>query len=247
MRKVKSYVYTKKKQPIFKFVQFLFKGSYRKPKTLINHNEDFPTDGLLVGPHMKKQGPFYLSMYYPKKCAIIGASPMLGSYKERFHYLRDIYYIKKNHSNKFLATLKASFEAIFSIYIYKGMHLIASYEDMRLMYTINDATKTLDNGLPVFIFPEDSDNGYQLVMQNLHEGFITIAKFISKKRQKEIPLYPYYVHVKRRILVIGKPFYLSQLKGKTNEEIVKYTADRINELNPNLEEDKKIDPTYKQS
>lgn len=245
MKQIKRYVFTTKKQPFFKVVQFIFKIGYHKPKVFINHNDKVPTEGLLVGPHMKKQGPFWLSMYFPKKCAIIGASPMLGSYKERFHYLRDIYYMKKNKKGKFSSTLKAAFEAIFSIYIYKGMHLIPSYEDIRLMHTINDVSETMDNGLPVFIFPENSDNGYQLVMQGIRHGYITIAKFVSKKRGKETPIYPYYCHNKRRIFVIGKPFYLSQLKDKSPEEIAKYTEDRINELNPNLEQDKLIDPTYK--
>ena len=245
MKKEKSYVFTKKKQPFFKFFQFFFRISYKKPKTFINHNDFIPTDGLLVGPHMKKAGPYYLSMYYPKKCAIIGVSQMLGSYKERFHYLRDVYYMQKNHKGKFSSTIKAGFEAIFSIYVYKGMHLIPSYEDMRLMKTITYVSKTIENGLPVFIFPENSEDGYQLVMQNFHEGFITIAKFVGKKLKKDLPLYPYYLHPKRRILVIGKPFYLSQFEGKSPSEIARYAEDKINELNPNLEEDKKNDPLYK--
>ena len=241
MKKQKRYVFTTKKQPFFmviKLIVRLFIG-LRKPKVLINQNEKWPTDGLIVGPHMAKKGPYYISNYYPKKCAIIGSSPMVGSYKERWHYLRDVYYMQKNKKSKFNSSLKATFEAFFSIYIYKGMHLIPSYEDMRLMNTIKDASDTMKNGLPIFIFPENSDNGYQMVMKEFHEGYITLAKFISKRLGREIPIYPYYVHVQRRVFVIGKPFYLSQLEGKTNQEICQYTMEKINELNPNLEEDKK--------
>ena len=124
------------------------------------------------------------------------------------------------------------------------MKVIPSFEDMRLLHTIHDAAATMDNGLPVMIFPENSDKGYQLVLNELHEGYITIANFISKKRKKEIPIYPFYVHVRRKVLIIGKPFYLSQFEGKDNKEIIKYTMDRINELNPWLEEDKKLDYPY---
>jgi hypothetical protein len=125
------------------------------------------------------------------------------------------------------------------------MHVIPSYEDMRLLQSIGDISKTIDNGLPVFIFAENSNNGYQKVMTDLHEGFITIAKFVSKKRNKETPIYPYFLDNQRRIIAIGKPFYLSSLSHLSNEEICKYACDRINELNPNLEEDKKSDPLYK--
>lgn len=238
MKKVKHYVYKKGRQPIYNFFQWVMKWSYRKPKQFINQNEKIPTDGILVGPHNAKRGPFYISMYYPEKCAVIGASQMLGSYKERFHYLRDVLYIQKCRKRKIPSTLKALFEALFSKYFYKGMHVIPSYEDMRLLYTINDIAKTMNNGLPVVIFPENSDKGYKQVMDNLHEGFITIAKFVGKKLGKDIPIYPYYMESKRRVFIIGKPFYLSQLKDFNNKQICKYTCDRINELNPYLEEDK---------
>lgn len=244
MKKIKHYVYTKKKQPFFKIIQFILKIGYRKPKVFINYNDFVPTDGLLIGPHMAKPGPYYISQYYPAKCAIVGASPMLGSYKERFHYLRDIYYMKKNHKGKFSSSLKAGFEAIFSIYFYKGMHLIPSYEDIRLIQTIDNISQTIENGLPVFIFPEDSDKGYQLVLNKIRNGYITIAKFAGKKLNREIPIYPYYVNKKRREFVIGKPCYLSQLKGKTNDEINEFMMDKINKLNPHLEEDKKLNCYY---
>lgn len=192
MKKQKRYVFTTKKQPFFAVIKWIVKFfiGLRKPKTFINQNDEIPTDGLLVGPHMGKKGPYYISNFYPKKCAIIGASPMVGSYKERFRYLRDVYYMQKLHKSKFSSSLKAGFEAIFSIYIYKGMHLIPSYEDMRLMNTIKDASETMKNGLPVFIFPENSDKGYQMVMKEFHEGYITLAKFISKRLGREIPIYP---------------------------------------------------------
>ena len=244
MKKNKRYVYKKGRQPIYRFFQWIMKISYKKPKVFINHNDKIPTDGILVGPHNGKRGPFYISTYYPEKCAVIGASQMLGSYKERFHYLRDVLYMQKNHKKKFPSTLKALFEAIFSIYFYKGMHVIPSYEDMRLMYTIRDAAETMDNGLPIFLFPENSNKGYQKVLCNLHEGFIIISRFVSKKRGKEVPLYPYFLDNRKRTFIIGKPFYLSELNDMDNKAICKYTCDRINELNPYLEEDKKNDPIY---
>ena len=239
----KIYVYKKQKQPIFGIVKAVLKIFMRKPKFL-NENDKIPTDGILLGPHMWKWAPLYISIYYPEKCAIVGAHPMLGNYKDRFHYLRDIYYMQKCHRKKFGATIAAAFESIFSKMFYRGMHLIPSYEDIRLMHTISDIKGNLDNGLPVYLFPENSDNGYQLVMNDFHEGFITIVKFLNKKRGINTPIYPYYVHTKRRYLSIGKPFYISEFEGKSNEEIIEYIKQRINNLNPWVEEDKKLDPLY---
>ena len=240
-KKIKHYVYTKKRQLVYGFFTNFMKLFLHKPK-IINHNDEFPSNGLLVGPHMGKWGPFYMSQYLPGKFAVIGAHPMLGNYKDRWKYLRNVLYMQKQHKGKVFSTIKATFEAIFSKGMYKGMHVIPSYEDMRLLHTIHDAAHTMDNGLPVMIFPENSNLGYQRVLFNLHDGYITIANFISKKREKETPIYPFYVHVKRKVFVLGKPFYLSDFKGKTNEEINKFTMDKVNELNPYLEEDKNLDP-----
>lgn len=243
MKERKTYVWTAKKQPFWAIIKGILRVFLKKPR-IVNYNDEIPTDGILVGPHMWKKGPLYLSIFFPKKIAIMGASPMLGSYKERFHYLRDVFYIQKCHKKKFPSTLRAGFEAIFSKYMYKGMHLIPSYEDIRLMQTISDIKGTLDNGVPVVIFPEDSDKGYQLVMDRIHEGYITIVKFLNKKRQKDTPIYPYYFHPDRHLIVIGSPFYLSEFEGKKNEEIVEFTKEKINDLNPWLEEDKEHDPLY---
>ena len=238
MAKVKRHIYKKQKQPVYGFFTNLMKLFLHKPK-FINQNEEFPHDGLMVGLHMGKWGPFYMSQWMPFKFAVIGAHPMLGNYKERYLYLRNVLYIQKEHKTPFASSLKATFEAIFSKGMYKGMHVIPSYEDMRLLHTIHDAAETMNNGLPVMIFPENSDNGYQKVLRECHEGFITIAKFVTKKRQKETPIYPFYVHVRRKILIIGKPYYLSELAGKTTEEILEFTRRKVNDLNPWYEEDKK--------
>ncbi len=243
MKTRKIYVYSKKSQPVFRLFKTIARPFLRKP-AFVNQNDYVPTDGILLGPHMWKKGPFYFTNFYPKKCAFMGASPMLGSYKERYRYLRNVFYIQKSHRSKFAATIKALFESIFSKFIYKGMHLIPSYEDIRLMQTISDIKGTMDNGLPVIIFPEDSSKGYQLVMNNLLEGYITIVKFLNKKRQKNTPIYPFYLNPNRRYFAIGKPFYLTDFEGKTNEEIVEFTKKAINDLNPWVEEDKKLDPLY---
>ena len=232
-----NYVYSKKKQPFFAVVKFVLRLFLHKLK-IVNHNESFPTNGIIIAPHMGKWGPLYMSLYLPK-FAIIGAHPMLGSYKERYEYLRDVLYIQKMHRGKRWSSIKAAFEAIFSYRIYRAMHIIPSYEDLRLMNTISYTQRTIENGLPVMIFPENSKDGYQLVMSEFKEGIITLVKFLNKRCSKQVPIYPLYDHVRRKLIVIGKPFTLSELEGKSNDAILKFCASKINELNPYLEEDKK--------
>ena len=107
MAKVKRHIYKKQKQPIYGFFTNLMKLFLHKPK-FVNQNDEFPSEGLMVGLHMGKWGPFYMSQWMPFKYAVIGAHPMLGSYKERWFYLRDVLYIQKEHKSilqTFLPTL----------------------------------------------------------------------------------------------------------------------------------------------
>lgn len=229
MAKKEQYVYPKKAQPIFGFIKFVLKLFIHKPK-VINLNEEYPSEGLIIAPHRGKWGPLFMSIHSPFRHVYIGAYPMLGSYKERYKYLRNVLYIQKLHKGKFSSTIKAAFEAIFSKGIYKGMHLIPSYDDVRFINTINYVSKNLKIGLPVVVFPEDSDNGYDDELRRLHPGFITIVETYNRRNNIDLPIYPLYQHLKKKLIVIDKPFYLSEMKGKTKEEICEYSLKRINQL-----------------
>lgn len=238
MSKKEQYVYSKKAEPIFGFVKLILRLFIHKPR-VINLNDEFPSEGLIIAPHRGKWGPLFMSTHSPFRHAFIGAYPMLGSYKERFRYLRDVLYIQKLHKKKFPSTLKAGFEAIFSKGFYKGMHLIPSYDDVRFINTISYVSKNLKIGVPVIVFPEDSSNGYDDELRKLHPGFITIVETYNRRNNTDLPIYPIYQHLKKKLIVIDKPFFLSQMKGKTKEEICEYSHKRINKLYHEYFENKK--------
>lgn len=229
-----KYVYDfKKKQWFFKIVKIILSIFLRKPKEIVNeNNEPIEEHALFLPPHHGKWGPMWFNVHSPFKLAIVGAHQMLGSYKDRFHYLRDVLYIQKNHKGKFSSTIKAAIEAIFSKMIYKGMHLIPSYEDIRFYNTINLAVKNIENGFRTIIFSENSEDGYFDVLTKLHPGFILIAQKYNSTHEKELPIYPIYFHHKKRKIVYGKKEYLSELlsKGYKKEDLTQYFLDKINGL-----------------
>ncbi|MCR5332865.1 MAG: hypothetical protein K6E11_02460 [Bacilli bacterium] len=229
MAKKEKYVYPKKPQPIFGFVKFILRLFIHKPK-IINLNDEYPSEALIIAPHRGKWGPMFMHIHAPIRHGFIGAYQMLGTYKERFHYLRDVLYMQKLHRKKFPSTLKAAFEAIFSKGIYRGMHLIPSYDDIRFINTINLVGKNLKIGLPIVVFPEDSNKGYDDELRRLNPGFVKIVETYNRRNNCDLPIYPMYQHLKKKIIVIDKPFYLSELKGKSNEEICEYSLKRINKL-----------------
>ena len=119
------------------------------------------------------------------------------------------------------------------------MHLIPSYDDVRFLNTIAYVSGTLKNGLPVTIFPEDSDEGYLDEMKGFHHGFITLARTYNHRYKEDVKIYPMYVHHNKRIMVIDKPFRLSELDGMSDEEICRYSEERINKLYREYIKDKK--------
>ena len=230
MANKEPYVFKKRKQPIFAIIKSILRIFLRKPKIINLNGDKLPERCLFIGVHRGKWTPMYMKIRYPGDIAFIGAYPMLGKYKERNWYLREIVYIKKCHKKRFPSTIKAAFEAIFSKMVYKGMNLIPSYPDGRFVSTIQNASKTIDNGFSVVIFPEDSDDGYFDIITKAFPGFIGIAETYNRKHNHELAIVPISAHIKKKVIVIDKPFYLSNLKDKNRDEICEFAKDRLNSL-----------------
>ena len=228
---MRDYKQPKLKQPFFPFVKKILKVFYKKPQ-IINLAGDIDDKSIVLCNHNEKKGPVYLNLYFPKELAIWGAHEMLGNYKSRFLYLRDIFYVKKRGFNKFGATILSSFEAIFSPLFYKGLRVLPTFQDVRILKTFSMSDKALEDGVSVLIFPEDSDNGYLDVLTSFHTGFVVYSTAHFKRTGEDLPIYPSYYNVKTRRLVIDKPYFANKMldEGKTKEQIAEIVKDKINSL-----------------
>ncbi len=222
----------RKKQPFFKFIKCILRLFVRKPKKVINLAGELTPRSILLANHNAKIGPLYLEMNFPLYHCLWGAGEMLGNYKERFHYLRDVFYVQKRGFNKFIATVIATFEAFFSIMFYKGMRVLPTYHDGRLLGTINKSIRAINDDVAVMIFPENSDEGYFEEMTQFFPGFVLLAQAYYRKTGVDLPVYPVYYHIKKRILCIGEPCYVHELieKGLTRDQIAELMKDKVNEL-----------------
>ena len=139
---------------------------------------------------------------------------MLEGYKSRFKYLRDVYFVQKRKMNKAFASFLATFEACFSIWIYKGMHVIPSYPDGRFLKTLRTSLNCLDNGRAVMVFPEHSETGYHETLTGFSAGFVVLAERYRKLHGEDIPIYPVYYHKGMNKMVVGKAHTLEEFKDK---------------------------------
>ena len=228
----KKYVYKKRKQPFFKLIGFILRPFVKKPKKIINYNESMESKAILLSTHCGKNGPYCLSQYLPIKHATWGANEMLGKYRVRRKYLKEVLYMQKLHKKKFSSSVKATFEAFFSPFIYKGRSVIPTYQDINFVTTLNKSIDTLKNDYPILIFPEDSTNGYFEILDKLLPGFIYLADRFYKKEKIDLPVYPMNYHYKEKLIIIGKPLYIHKLKeeNKTDAEICEIFKNEINNL-----------------
>ena len=231
MAKTKEWQVPKKKQPIWRVVRGFFTPFF-KVKNIEYEGAQFPNQCIIVSNHNNKKGPMVFEVNLPIKHATWGAYQMLGTYKDRFHYLRDIFYMQKNGIGKFKATLRAGFEALFSIYIYKGMKILPSYPDVRFRKTLQYSMDVLEAGYAVSLYPEDSNKGYLDEMTHFFSGFVMLAQKYHKKTGVDLPVFPMYWGRKKNKIVVGKPLYVQNLlkEGLTRDEIAERFRLEVNGL-----------------
>ena len=221
----------KRRQPIFSFFKkILFRPLYGcKLESMI---EELPDKAIIPSIHAAKKGPLGISASYPKFHAMWGHHGMLGGYVERFKYLRNVLYIQKLHKGKFISTVKATYESLFSILIYRGMHVVGTYTDMRFLQTVKNSMEILNDNASVIIFPEDSSEGYFDEIKSAFSGFVMLAITYYNKYGEDVPLIPMYVNIKKRRLIVGKPRYTQELllAGKSKQEIADILKEDVNAL-----------------
>ncbi len=204
---------------------------FKKPH-IVSLSGDLPDKAIFVANHAAMFGPVIYNLYLPATFAQWGAWPMLGSWKQRYHYLRDVYFIQKRHKNKFSATFLALFEACFSVYFYRGLRVLPSYNDQRFITTLRKSMHTLADDVGIIIFPEDSDDGYHEHLKSFFAGFTELAKYYRRCHGDDVPIYPVYYHPKYKKMIIGFPSYYTdyEARGMNRKEIAADLCRQVNDL-----------------
>lgn len=230
--KVKEFKVPSRKQPIYSVMKVFMRLLFPKPK-IINLAGELADKSIVLANHSAKSGPPALDMYYPKFTAKWGAHEMLGNYKMRKAYLRDILYIKKCGAKPgFMTSFKASFLAFFSLWIYRGMHIMPTYTDARFANTLRYSKQVLDANMSVMIYPENSNEGYKEVLTEFFPGFVMLSEKYYRATGEDLPVYPVYYSIKKRIMVIGKPLYVQDLvkEGMDRYQIAERFKNEVNQL-----------------
>ncbi len=192
-----------------------------------------PTNGaIIVSNHVGTSAPLAWELYGDiPTFRFWGASEMNGSLPEMYKYHTEVYFHGKKHWNIHLARLYCLAASPLTYIFYKGLNLISTYHDMRIIKTIKESIKTLNEGQNIIIFPEVSDKGYLDELEGFHQGFLMLAE-LCYKRGMDLPVYVSYYRKSERKYIVDSPVMLSEIfgGGADREEIAKMLCERCNNL-----------------
>ena len=236
-----------KRKPFFTFVKGILKIFKRKPK-ITNENNTLEDGAIYLSNHSAASGPLIYELYFPKQTRFWGTYEMCENVRTRYKYLSTIYYPNKKHLPKWLSKIVAFVVLPFISGFYRGIQILPTYPDARLRGTLKESIKELENGKSIFIFPENSSDGYHKVLTEYFAGFFLLAKYYHKKTGKNLKIYNmYYIKKKNTILIKKATTYLDLVNtGKTGKEIAEMLKVEVNEMYANfLAETKKKDGEFK--
>ena len=245
-KKQKEFKLFSKRQPVYKALRVIMRCVYKKPE-VINLAGEIADKSIVLANHSAKSGPACLDLYFPKKTAKWGAYQMFGNHASRKAYLRDILYIQKcGKKPGFKTSFVSSVLAVLNPIVYKGMWMMPTYPDGRFATTLRNSAKVLDANIPVMLFPENSNEGYKDVLTEFFPGFVMLAEKYYRATKEDLPVYPVYYCVRKRIMVIGKPLYVQDFvkEGLDRYQIAARYCDAVNALyyeyvEPKLKDEKK--------
>ena len=86
--------------------------------------------------------------------------------------------------------------------------------------------------MSLLIFPENSNVGYKDLLTDFFPGFVILANQYYRATGEDVPVYPVYYSVKKRIMVIGKPLFVQEMikEGLKRNQIAERFCNEVNQL-----------------
>ena len=219
----------KKRKLWFKLLKGIMRIRYKRP-AFIYLGDKFQYGSLILSNHEGTDAPMSMEIYNPHPIRMWGAHEMNSGLKKLYKYQTEVYYHEKKHWNLHLARLFCLLASPLTNMFYKGLNLISTYRDARLIKTLKESINTLKQGETIVIYPESSEKGYLPELESFHYGFIMLAE-TCLKRGIDLLVYVTYYRKSDKVYIIDKPVKYSQLaQGKTKEDIATTLLNRCNEL-----------------
>jgi hypothetical protein len=226
----KQIINNQKRKGWFRFMKRLMLGRYKEPE-FVFLGEKFSNSSIIISNHEGTDAPMSMELYCDKPIRFWGAHEMNSGLVSLYKYQTNVYYHEKKHWNIHLARLFCLIASPITNLFYKGLNLISTYKDARLVKTLRESMEALKQGDNIVVFPEDSKNGYLEQLEGFFAGFVMLAE-VCYKRGMDVPIFVTYFRRKDLKYIIDAPIKYSELAkgGATRADIAKRLLDRCNEL-----------------
>ncbi len=214
----------------FESLKKIMKIRYKEPK-FVYLGEKVKPGSIILSNHEGTDAPMSLEIYSGIPLRMWGASEMNSGLMELYDYQTEVYYHQKKHWSLFGARAFCLLASPLTYMFYKGLDLISTYKDQRLVKTMRESINAIRNGESVVIYPEVSDKGYLAELEGFHAGFVVLCE-VCKRAGIDVPIYVSYFRKSDLTYVFDSPVLYSELSshGETKEEIADKLRLRCNEL-----------------
>ena len=203
------------------------------PRTkFIYLGEKISEPSLLLSNHADISAPLGFELYMNVPLRMWGTYQMTKGYKSVKEYLTDVF-LKQKHPNysNFRCELSGFSLSPLATWYYSGNTVIPTYPDVRFKETLRESLETIDKGMSIVIFPEDSSEGYFEQLKFVFGGFAVLCERLYKNGI-DLPLACCYYHREKHVCVVDNPIRYSVLRGETFDRnaLAARMKKRINEL-----------------
>lgn len=220
----------KKRKWWFRVLKKIMKIRYKEPK-FVYLGDTLSSQSIILSNHEGTDAPMALEIYLNKPIRMWGAHEMNSGLIKMYKYQTRVYYHEKKGWNLHLARLFCLIATPLTNLFYKGLNLISTYKDLRVVRTIKESKAAIRDGYNIVIYPEDSTNGYLEQLEGFYAGFTLLADSL-KKDNIDAVIYVSYYQKKTNTYIFDKPIKYSELLKTSDDkkEIARILCDRCNEL-----------------
>lgn len=201
------------------------------PKMKLEGMENLPDEPvIIVGNHCQMNGPIACELYFPENRWTWCAGQMMHWKEVPGYAFQDFWSQKPKWSQWFYRILSYLVTPI-AVYIFNRANTIEVYRDTRIIATMRESLKRLQEGANIVIFPEQ-DVKYNNIIYDFQEGFIDIARMYHHKTGKELCFVPLYITPVLKKMILGKPirYCAANPIAEERSRIRQYLMDEITQI-----------------
>ena len=158
---------------------------------------------MIVGNHTQMHGPIIGELYFSHNTYTWCAEQMMHLKEVPAYAYADFWSHKPRYSRWFYKGLSYII-APFAACVFNKARTIAVYHDKRVVATLRESVKRMDEGANILIFPEHNQP-YNRILCDFQKGFVDLARIYHKHTGRELQFVPMYVAPALHEVHIGEP------------------------------------------